>query len=544
MKLYKYIELKGFSKLFTDFSECKNSALNRFPNNNGLGIDYSLFEKISSKFYNRDIIQQTIEISMKNIELNNIQKQNLESIKSSNTYFVTTGQQVGFLAGPLYTILKALSAIKIAEHLKNNYPDKHFVPLFWIEDNDHDAKEAAKVSIFDSSYKPIECCPLSDQSDRTIVSELIYNNEINGIINDLIEVLPSSEHKEKIAELLRSVYQESKSWINCFLQLLNHFMSDFGLLFVSASELRKSGIWKNLIIKEISNPGYSKKLVENADIELTNSSYNSQAKASDINLFYHIDNERHSIFVDNDNFRILDETFSKEKLLEISNNYPDRFSAKVLLRPVFQDYALPNVVYTGGPGEIAYLAQTRELYDFFEIVMPALMPRISATFIDKKTSKFIDKNNLDILGLLRPFSEIEKVLIEENRDMEIEAVFENSKTQIKNIYELLKKTAEQAEASLSRTSDGNLHKTLEMIDNLHKKTDSAMKKKNSDLFDKYRQANSLLYPTNKYQERCYSMINFVNQLGISGFKSLLSKISYNTSHQIIDLSSDFIESES
>ncbi len=544
MKLYNYIELKGFSKLFTDFTECKNSVLNRFPGNNGLSVDNSLFDNLSSKLYNRDIIKQTIENSMQNIELNSIQKLNLESIKSSNTFFVTTGQQVGFLAGPLYTVLKALSAVKIADDLEKTYPDKQFVPLFWIEDNDHDAKEAAKISIFDSSYKPIEFCPLSDQSDRTIVSELIYNNEIERIIIELSDLLPNTEHKEYLVDLLKSIYKDSKSWVNCFLELLNHIMSDFGLLFVSASELRKSGIWKNLIIQELSNPGYAKKLVEKADIELTKAGYNSQAKASDINLFYHIDNERHSIFLDKENFKIKDETIGKERLLEIAYSHPERFSGKVLLRPVFQDYALPNAVYTGGPGEIAYLAQTRELYDFFEIPMPALMPRISATFVDKKTSKFLDKYNVDLLKLFRPFAEIEKILIDENRDFEIEAVFENSKNQIKNIYELLKKTAEQAEASLGRTSDGNLHKTLEMIDNLHKKTDSAMKKKNSDLFDKYRQANSLLYPSNKYQERCYSMINFVNQVGISEFKRILSKIDYKTSHQVIDLSSDFVGSES
>lgn len=544
MKLYNYIELKGFSKLFSDFTECKNSVLNRFPGNNGLSVDNSLFDKLSSKLYNRDIIKQTIENSMQNIELNSIQKLNLESIKSSNTFFVTTGQQVGFLAGPLYTVLKALSAVKIADDLKKTYPDKQFVPLFWIEDNDHDAKEAAKISIFDSSYKPIEYCPLSDQSDRTIVSELIYNNEIERIIVELSDLLPNTEHKEYLVDLLKSIYKDSKSWVNSFLELLNHIMSDFGLLFVSASELRKSGIWKNLVIQELSNPGYAKKLVENADIELTKAEYNSQAKASDINLFYHIDNERHSIFIDKENFKIKDETIGKERLIEIAYSHPERFSGKVLLRPVFQDYALPNVVYTGGPGEIAYLAQTRELYDFFEIPMPALMPRISATFVDKKTSKFLDKYNVDLLKLCRPFAEIEKILIDENRDFEIEAVFESSKNQIKNIYELLKKTAEQAEASLGRTSDGNLHKTLEMIDNLHKKTDSAMKKKNSDLFDKYRQANSLLYPSNKYQERCYSMINFVNQVGISEFKRILSKIDYKTSHQVIDLSSDFVGSES
>lgn len=544
MKLYNYIELKGFSKLFTDFTECKNSVLNRFPGNNGLSVDNSLFDKLSSKLYNRDIIKQTIENSMQNIDLNSIQKLNLESIKSSNTFFVTTGQQVGFLAGPLYTVLKALSAVKIADDLKKIYPDKQFVPLFWIEDNDHDAKEAAKISIFDSSYKPIEYCPLSNQSERTIVSELIYNNEIERIIIELSDLLPNSEHKEYLVDLLKSIYRDSKSWVNCFLELLNHIMSDFGLLYVSASELRKSGIWKNLIIQELSNQGYAKKLVEKADIELTKAEYYSQAKASDINLFYHIDNERHSIFIDKENFKIKDEIISKERLLEIAYSHPERFSGKVLLRPVFQDYALPNIVYTGGPGEIAYLAQTRELYDFFEIPMPALMPRISATFVDKKTSKFLDKYNVDVLKLFRPFAEIEKILIDENRDFEIEAVFENSKNQIKNIYELLKKTAEQAEASLGRTSDGNLHKTLEMIDNLHKKTDSAMKKKNSDLFDKYRQANSLLYPSNKYQERCYSMINFVNQVGISEFRRILSKIDYKTSHQVIDLSSDFVGSES
>ncbi len=54
----------------------------------------------------------------------------LEKLAQPNTVAVITGQQVGFLLGPAYTIFKALTAVRLAAHL--NEQGIPAVPIFWL----------------------------------------------------------------------------------------------------------------------------------------------------------------------------------------------------------------------------------------------------------------------------------------------------------------------------------------------------------------------------------------------------------------------------
>jgi len=59
--------------------------------------------------------------------------ENIDLFEKPTTYAVVTGQQVGLFGGPMYTVFKTITAIKLAERLKAKYPHHDFVPIFWIE---------------------------------------------------------------------------------------------------------------------------------------------------------------------------------------------------------------------------------------------------------------------------------------------------------------------------------------------------------------------------------------------------------------------------
>jgi uncharacterized protein YllA (UPF0747 family) len=64
---------------------------------------------------------------------------------------VVTGQQAGLFTGPLYTIYKALSAVKLTECLRGR--GFKAVPVFWIATEDHDFEEVSKTLIIEQKRR-------------------------------------------------------------------------------------------------------------------------------------------------------------------------------------------------------------------------------------------------------------------------------------------------------------------------------------------------------------------------------------------------------
>ncbi|MCW8815433.1 MAG: bacillithiol biosynthesis cysteine-adding enzyme BshC, partial [Chlorobium sp.] len=146
---------KGFSGLFNDYSH-----------------EGQMHEKLTEKFFHFDYLKEAdyykhlntlVSRSFRRKELAELLiRQNrrfgtaakhLESIEkalSPRCMFVITGQQPGLFTGPLYSIYKALTAVIVAERQKVMFPEYDFIPLFWIEGEDHDFEESATTSIFDA----------------------------------------------------------------------------------------------------------------------------------------------------------------------------------------------------------------------------------------------------------------------------------------------------------------------------------------------------------------------------------------------------------
>ncbi|MGB9913428.1 MAG: bacillithiol biosynthesis protein BshC, partial [Candidatus Kapaibacteriota bacterium] len=142
MKIIDFQSVPGFSKLFVDFLKKESFFVERFVYTEDLFNNEKIIEKKLKNYNQRNHLLKIVEKSNSDLTLTSSQKRNIELLAKDNTAIVVTGQQPGAFGGPLYVFYKTLTAIKLVEKLSKRHPQYYFVPLFWIEDNDHDYLEA------------------------------------------------------------------------------------------------------------------------------------------------------------------------------------------------------------------------------------------------------------------------------------------------------------------------------------------------------------------------------------------------------------------
>ena len=75
--------------------------------------------------------------------------------------------------------------------------------------------------------------------------------------------------------------------------------------------------------------------------------------------------------------------FTKEQLLQIAKETPEQLSNNVVTRPLMQELLFPVLAFISGPGEIAYWAELKRVFDVFSIKMPPIVPRLNITFVER-----------------------------------------------------------------------------------------------------------------------------------------------------------------
>jgi bacillithiol biosynthesis cysteine-adding enzyme BshC len=474
---------------------------------------------------------------MSSLDLSENQTENIEKLKLTNSLTVTTGQQVGFLGGPIYTLLKIFSTVSLAEELNEKYPDLNFVPVFWLEDNDHDSHEASHIYCPDKSnnIQRFSCVSSSATTDKTMVSEKVFVDTISESIENVLSSLNETEFTSDVRDLLYKYYKTGNRWNDAFLGFLNEIAGETGILFIKASEIIKSGICKPLILKEITAKGATDTIILEANDLLTANGYHIQAKHSPVNLFYHADNIRQKI-VPNDkfsSFKIGTDTVTYEELMKSAEEKPDKFSPNVLLRPVFQDYALPNSAYIGGPSEIGYISQTKELFDHFNVQMASYLSRHSATIIDRKSVRILEQNSVEPEYFLTPFSYIEYDLLNSLKDLDLEEKVEEQKSIIHIAFEEIARLALTADPTLAQSVKSAEAKSEQLTESIVKKLDSALKRNNEVTLSRYKYCSTMLFPMDTLQERIFTPLFFINQYGKSAFIDTIKKIcNQNRDHHL------------
>lgn len=520
----------GFSKLYTDFISNQGLMPLRFPSNAHVFSNATPLKNTASANKHRASIIAAIQATMQTVNLTDAQETSLKQLAESTTLTVITGQQVGFLGGALYTMLKAFSTVQTAHNLAAKHNELTFVPIFWIEDNDHDLAESSVVGMLNTQGEAYTLrSTIANAPERTSVADIQYDDSVKASIDEVIQMLPSSEFAHEVVELLQSTYSAGVSLTQAFVKVLQYALGSTGILLVSAAELRKQGVFAHVVAKELENVGVMQEVVAKTSLSLTEAGYHAQAQAGSVNLFLHRDGKRHKINAEKvsateTRFLVGDETFSATEILTIAKEHPENFSPAVLLRPIAQDSVFPNAAYIAGPGEVAYLAQIKELYPLFEVLPSATISRHSATLIDNRTAQFLEKQGVKPLFVMRKYEDVEKDVMRSTENQQLIQAVEATRTAIEEAYKGLQPLVAAFDSTLDATTDRTKNQSLQGLDDLAGKIRKAQKRMEETTLGKLRKAHGYVFPSNSLQERTLPYIYFAAKYGAAGLAAKMREL--------------------
>lgn len=537
-----FSDLPGSQNLFLDYlNEFDN--VNKFFSKNFRDIDNYAdhFKELStSEKCNRQNLIEIIKNQYKDFKVSKQTEINIDLFESKRTLAVVTGQQLGLFGGPLYTIYKTITAIKLALWLKENFEGYNFIPVFWLEGDDHDFDEIRSLNIIanDNSIKQITYDKeVPEGLNRGPVASLKLNDSFNELISEIKEDLRETDFTKELFEVIEKCYYSGSTFSIAMKNLLLRLFDEYGLIIFDPADRKVKESLKPLFENEITNFAKSSALLVERSAELEEL-YHAQVKVKPINLFYNEGNERLLIEPVEDEFRLKGKRkkISKEEILSEIDNHPEKFSPNVLLRPICQDTLLPTAFYIGGPSEISYFAQLTPLYKLNNLVQPIIYPRASAVIIEKQFSNLLAKYKLNYTDLFRDESSLNEKVLSKISDFASNDLFDGIEKIYSEEFNKLNSRIEIIDKNLMMVSEKTLSKIIQLLNNLKDKTKEAEIRKHDVAIKQLEKMRNNLFPLNNLQERELNFIHFANKYGIDFVKLLFNQLKINKfEHQIIEI---------
>ncbi|MHB1049773.1 MAG: bacillithiol biosynthesis cysteine-adding enzyme BshC [Bacteroidota bacterium] len=497
-------------------------------------------QSIQKKDYDRPLVRRVLNEQNREYQGGIKALANIDLLGNDNTFAVVTGQQLGLFTGPLYTMYKAITAVKLAEKLAHDFPENNFVPIFWLEGEDHDFEEINKVRFINASNEISQTEYLIDgkplEKNVGATGSVRIDESISALFASLDTLLPKSEFTSDLFSVMNGYYKTGNSLLQAFAMFFNHLYEDSGLVFINANvpELKKP--LTHIFLKEIQSTAQTSTLVIQKSAELEEQ-YHAQIKAKAVNLFMFHKGGRYLVEPSESGDYYLKNTrqrFTKDELLALVSQSPELFSPNVVTRPLCQDTLLPTVAYVAGPAEVAYFAQMKTVYDHYGVTMPIIYPRASVTLVEEKIQKIVEKYSLELLEL---FGDVDAVLAkvsEQVSEVKVDSLFAAMEVRIIEAINEARFGIQQIDPTLNGSIDGTIQKFQQQIEVLKQKTQKAQQQKEDISLKQIRKAAMHIFPNGNFQEREFGIIQYVNKYGPDFVKWISNEIVIDKfQHQVL-----------
>ena len=499
-----YRDTGYFSKLMIDYIHDDDKLKEFYSHSVSVeGIKEAVAERKRFSTPRRTLVD-VLRMQYENIGLTDLQEKNVELLLHENTFTICTAHQPNIFTGPLYFIYKIVHAIKLADELNQQIPENHFVPVYYMGSEDADLDELGHIVLNGEKL-------IWNTNQTGAVGRMNVDKNLLQLIDRIggeIGVLP---HGNDLIAIFRKAYSQGLSIQDATLVLVNELFKTFGLLVV---------IPDNAYLKSHFNPIVKKELLEQFShplVEETNKRigqhYKVQAGGRDLNLFYLLNANRERIEKSGDIFQVkaLGLTWTMQEMLAEVEAHPERFSANVILRPLFQETILPNIVFIGGGGEIAYWLELKKVFESVNVPLPVLLLRNSFLQITQKQKSITETLGFSVLDLFKEENILQHSLTLARTNNQIDISKEIADLQ--TLYNQLTLLAEKVDVTLKEHTNAIKVKAVKRVEALEKKMYRKEKKKISEEMNRLNKLKQDLFPGNGLQERVENFSSFYAKYG-------------------------------
>lgn len=461
--------------------------------------------------------------------------ENIERLGKPDTFAVVTGQQVGLLGGPAFTLYKALTAVKLAQNLTER--GLNSVPVFWLATEDHDLEEVARTATLDDESNLIE---LKDSGDRPAphspVGRVKFTEQIVTALNKLENALPPGQSRDQVLRDLRECYQSGTGWGSAFGQFLAKVFSNWGVVLLDPMDEGVDRLRTHIFQEAISLAGDLKQRLQKRSETLAQSGYGAQVfVGDDSTLIFMVREGNRTALHEREGQFFLDGTgaIPVAELKKLAAHQPLTFSPNALLRPFVQDTLLPTIAYVAGPSELAYLAQSQVIYTELRRPQPVIFPRAGFTLVDARSKRLMEKYRVAVEDVWQGEEHLRRTIAANGFAEGWSERLDQTEASLTQLLEKLRKDVEAIDPTLLDTLKHTEEKMKHQMDQLKGKISRAALGK-SDLLARHEQALlRFLLPRKQLQEREVAGAYFLGRAGYELLNRLLAHIQIESSNHLV-----------
>lgn len=466
---------------------------------------------------------------------------NINLLRDEDCIAVVSGQQAGLFTGPLYTIYKALSAVKLAGCLRQR--GTKAVPVFWMAAEDHDFVEVAKAEFIgrDCQLKQVEVSPEWHREGQP-VGRVVLDESINTVVDQLFELLPNSEFADDMKALVQNAWQPGRGYADSFATMMTSLLGRYGLIFLDPLDPEMKKLAAPLYSEAVRQAPQIATAIEQRSRELESAGYHAQvlATANSFPLFLHDEQgaRRALVRMENGKYQTKDTEgeYTLVELAQLALDEPERFSPNVTLRAVVQDYLLPTIAYYGGAAEIAYFAQTAEVYRVLERPATPILPRSSLTMIERHSGRVLERYGLTLADFFEGLDPVTKRVVEEHLGASTARNFASAEENIHHELDRLKKELQTIDPTLADALETGRKKINYQIEGLRNRFIRAQMTRDEAAHRQLQRASDQLYPNKDLQERHINVTSLLARHGTYVIEWIYNAINLGSNdHQVVFL---------
>jgi bacillithiol biosynthesis cysteine-adding enzyme BshC len=435
-----------------------------------------------------------------------------------------------------------LSAVKLARCLTGRGTEA--VPVFWMATEDHDWNEVRSAEFVSCDGHLAHTSVESELHREGVpVGTVMLGESVSEAIQHLLDGLPTTEFTPALESLIRDAYQPGRTYTEAFARMMTALVGSYGLVLLDPLDAR---------LKQLAAPFYAEaarsapELAAALDARsraLEAEGYHAQVLASSDSfpLFLHDEKgARRAVSragVGTYGVKGVEkQQYTAEELAEWAAREPECFSPNVTLRGVVQDYLLPTIAYFGGAAEVAYFAQTAEVYRLLNRPVTPVLHRASLTLIERRTVRTLERYGLNLNDFFDGLDKVIAHVVEQHLGAETARAFDRADAATAQALNELHEQLRQFDSTLGDALGNGRRKIEYQLAGLRARFHRAQMTRDDTVHRQLERANTALYPEKSLQERHVNITSLVARHGLYVVDWIFAAIDPGAAeHQIVFL---------